>query len=94
MKYPSHGPASERRAVRICLLLAVAFTLLGVREFFHEGARVFSGHKMGLRQFLYYQFGDAGVAAVWFVTAVLALVFARLFWRHASKVPGDRWYHR
>ncbi len=90
----SQGLDGVRRAIRICLLLALALGLLGLRELGDTSVRTFTGRRAGLDDFLYTQFGSAGLAARWFVPAVVLLIVARFIWRHADRTPRDRWYRR
>lgn len=88
------GPHSERRAIRICVLLSVVLVGVAAGEWFNTAPRVFTGRWSAVSAFLFEQFGVAGLAARWLVLAGLLLWFARVLWRHANKVPGDRWYRR
>jgi hypothetical protein len=92
MNLPSRHLAAERNAIRVCLLIAMAFVMLGVSEFWINSTRSFHGRWGWLREFLFDNFGTAGVAAMWFMFAAAPLLFARSIWRHASRVPSDRWY--
>jgi hypothetical protein len=94
MNLPLQGLAATRRAIRICLLLAVGFALLAMFELRQTAPRAFKGRSAAMSEFLYSQFGNAGLAARWFVPVVVLLVAARSIWRHADRTPSDRWYRR
>jgi hypothetical protein len=69
MNLPSRRLAAERNAIRVCLFIAVAFVMLGVSEFWINSTRSFHGRWGWLREFLFDNFGTAGVAAMWFMFA-------------------------
>ena len=94
MRSISDQLTQTRRAIRVCLLLAGVFVLIGIAELEPTPDRVFGGLGGRLRELLFTQFGPAGLCALWWAQAAALLLFARSLWRHADRVPGDRWYRR
>lgn len=84
---------TAKRTVRISLLVAFILIGLGVNESSADHTRPFSQGISGmLREYLYLNFGPAGLSALWIVLALIPLWFARLVWRHTPRAPGERWY--
>ena len=84
--------ALERRLARGCVIGAAVFALFGAGEFLRPVPASFTGRWGWLSEFMFSQFGVAGLAAIWFAPAAVALASAATVWRHADRRPADRWY--
>lgn len=83
----------SRRAVRICVLLALVLIGIGISRIGSEPPSSFARGIPGMAyELLYTSFGDAGRCAFWIILAMLPLGFARWLWRHTIRRPNDRWY--
>ena len=78
--------------VRICVTVSVIACIAAVRAAVNPSPLAGRGVSRFVLELLSVLAGDYANALLWSFTAVFALCFARLVWRHTVKVPGDRWW--
>jgi hypothetical protein len=83
--------APERMGILLCVLAATVCAVMGSAQLLQPPTS-FTGRWGWLSEFMFTAFGVAGPAAIWFVLAFVPLVLARMLWRHANRIPSDRWY--
>jgi len=88
-----HDPLrSARWTVRFSLALAFAAIAMAIHAAFNPAVpsgRGLSGLALAILSAWVGPYADA---VMWAAIAAVLLYFARLMWKHAPRVPGDRWW--
>lgn len=87
-----NGLTTSKWAVRLCLFISVLATGAAVMEWISPTLPPFSGRRAWARELLFTVAGSYGQFLFFLGIAIVSLAAARSFWRHAPRVPGDRWY--
>lgn len=86
------GISGSRRGTRLCVLLALLSMSLALYEFLNPSSTLEHGYRRGLWNLFVVIAGPYGASLFWLCIAFLCILVARLIWRHAPRVPGDRWF--
>lgn len=87
-----NGLAKSKLAVRLCLLIALLSTGAAVNEWISPTLPPFHGRRAWLKELLFTVAGPYGQFLLFLGIAAVSVMAARLFWRHAPRVPSDRWF--
>ena len=85
------GAEETRWFVR--LLVGVSVLAIGgaVFEWLKPSAPPFKGRLAWFVEAVFVITGSTGLVVLWLLAAVALAATARFIWRHAAKVPTDRW---
>lgn len=86
-----NGLVQSRWAIRACLLVALLAFGVAVAEWNSPSLPPFHGRIAWLAELLFAVAGPHGQFLVCVAVVIAAVAAARSFWRHAPRVPGDRW---
>lgn len=73
------------------MLLAIAALGGAVMESMSPTSPPFRGRLSWVAEAAYLIGGPSGLVALWLLVSLTFILMARKFWRHAPRVPGDRW---
>jgi hypothetical protein len=62
-----------------------------VKELLSPSMPPFTGRRVWFANLVFAIAGPYGFLLVWLIVAVAFLAAARSIWRHAPRLPGDRW---
>jgi uncharacterized RDD family membrane protein YckC len=93
MKPVSLPNAVEEARWTVRFLAGLACAAIGgaVYRWFVPASPPFKGHLAWVAELTFALGGNAGLVFLWLAFAFAMLVLAKFAWRHAPRVPGDRW---
>lgn len=85
------GIQEYRWLIRALVLLAIAALGGAVMESMSPSSPPFRGRLSWVAEMAYLLAGQSGLVALWLLVSLALIFLARKVWRHAPRVPGDRW---
>jgi hypothetical protein len=79
-------------AIRLCLCLSLLSLYAAVSEWRSPSLPPFHGRRAWVAELLFEIAGPYGQFLLFLAIAIAFAATAGLIWRHAPRVPGDRWF--
>lgn len=86
------GISEAKWLVRLLAFLSLLAVIAAAMEVFNPSTPPFSGRKRWFLELIFQLAGTYGLVALWLCLAAGLALLARFMWRHASKLPHDRWF--